>query len=293
MPLRVLSVWLLFSFISCRDDANDRSTEGAREEVPANTETPAVERGSNPRASAGGAPPTDAGFAPPATGARAGARTDPPGRFAVETHGSLYELMHNGKVGPAVALATLDGQALFAVGALSELRGEITIANGIPWLSYPDGTGGIRIASSLAHEHAALLVSAHVPRWRRLTIDRDVSWAELDLTLEQLARTAGYDVEGRLPMRIEGAALHLEWHVLNGAKGGAPGSHHGHTMNAVRGKVGSAAVSLVGFFSKHEQGVFTHMGANTHFHVISAEPQVAGHVDGVTVLRGAELLLPE
>ncbi|WP_437870158.1 hypothetical protein [Sorangium sp. So ce363] len=47
-----------------------------------------------------------------------------------------------------------------------------------------------------------------------------------------------------------------------------------------------------GFFSKHHHGVFTHIGSNTHFHVVLPERPLMGHVDGVTLARGARVLLP-
>lgn len=226
--------------------------------------------------------------------AKVDAQVAPAAELAVLVEGALREIMHEGKIGPRVSLSSLSRKHLYAIGPLSGLRGEVTIVDGAPSIAYPDGAGAIRIASGLEGEQAALLVSAYVERWQRVPITRDLAMGELDSTLEQLAREAGFDVERRLPMRIEGPVRELAWHVLAGADPSRPegGHEHGHAHDAVRGVLASEKASLVGFFSKRDHGVFTHMGSNTHFHVVEPAQQISGHVDGVVVRRGAELWLP-
>ncbi|AGP38878.1 hypothetical protein [Sorangium cellulosum] len=38
--------------------------------------------------------------------------------------------------------------------------------------------------------------------------------------------------------------------------------------------------------------MLTHMGSNTHFHVVLPERSLMGHVDRVTLARGARVLVP-
>jgi acetolactate decarboxylase len=87
----------------------------------------------------------------------------------------------------------------------------------------------------------------------------------------------------------------LKWHVLDGSKAtGQPGgSHMDHMRMAVTGTVAQTEGRLVGFFSKTHHGVFTHMGSNSHLHAVLAKEGVSGHVDGVTLKKGAVLLLPQ
>jgi hypothetical protein len=228
-----------------------------------------------------GAQPEDAGRGP-----------DP--APVVQVYGSLYELMHAGKVGPVVALARLTAPHLYAVGALSELRGEVTIVDGARWLSYPDAAGGTRIDRAGQHEQVTLLVAAQVERWRPIEIDRELPSAELDRALEALVVAAGLDATRRIPMRIEGPVAELAWHVLGGRAAGGlnAGDHHDHRQGAITGSLTSERATLVGFFSKSDQGVFTHMGSSTHLHVVDDAHGVAGHVDAVTVGKGAVLYVP-
>lgn len=60
----------------------------------------------------------------------------------------------------------------------------------------------------------------------------------------------------------------------------------------MQGRRDRATGVLVGFYSSQHHGIFTHHGSDTHVHVVLAEENASGHVDGVTVGRGARLRLP-
>jgi acetolactate decarboxylase len=91
---------------------------------------------------------------------------------------------------------------------------------------------------------------------------------------------------------IEGELADIGWHVIDGRKVAAAKTHEEHAAAAVRGSVSRAQGTLVGFFSTRHQGVFTHMSKKSHLHVVLPKEGVAGHVDGVTILPGAVLLVP-
>lgn len=256
--------------------------------------------------SGGDAPPTESrqpAAAQASTPAGAVHAHDPPvaaspapaGSVPVATYGALRAIFHQGDTAPKVALSAVAGPTVQAVGALSELRGEVTIVDGTMWLAYPDGKGGVKVESAQqSDERATLLVTASVDRWHRITIDEDIEYASLDGRLEELFTTRGMDVTQVIPMRIEGPLESLEWHVLDPSRAGdePATSHADHQRMSVRGTVPQAQGVLVGFFSKQHHGVFTHMGSNSHFHVVLSKEKISGHVDGVVIKRGATLLLP-
>jgi acetolactate decarboxylase len=62
--------------------------------------------------------------------------------------------------------------------------------------------------------------------------------------------------------------------------------------NAITGRLVGQPVTVVGFFSRHHEGVFTHMGQRTHLHVLSDDGAAMGHVDEIAVPSGAALKLP-
>jgi hypothetical protein len=198
----------------------------------------------------------------------------------VRHYGSLHAIMHDGDRGPHVDLASvMQSPRVIAVGALSEMRGEITIVDGEAWLSYgtAEGTVQARRATS-TDEHATLLVVTEVASWTApRTFENDVPLAELDARIEALARASGVDVGRPFAVRIEGELADLSAHILRGAG-------HGRTTLTRE----SAQARVVGFFSRGDQGVFTHMGSFTHLHVL-LDADITAHVDGIVIRAGATI----
>ena len=208
----------------------------------------------------------------------------------VRVWGALRAIMHEGKTGPNVSLAEVAGPHVYGVGALSGLRGEILLIDGVAFTSIAEG-GGLVVHQSTT-EAATLLVAARVPVWKSVPISSPIGGEELDDRLEALAREHGFDVEKAFPLVIESSVVDAEWHVLDGSKGATGGTHADHLRNAVTGRLVATPATVVGFFSKHHEGVFTHMGQRTHFHVMTADQKVMGHVDRLAVGAGGTLKLP-
>jgi len=203
-------------------------------------------------------------------------------------------MMHEQKTGPAVNLASVLKPTLYGLGALSELRGEVTILSGTAWLAYPGAANDTRVeTTSSSNETAALLVTANVPTWTSLPVPNDIGGSALDQQIENLAKAAGADTEQAFPVLIEGDLINLHWHVIDGRRAApGPSSHEQHMQMAARGEALTAHATLLGFFSKHHQGVFTHHGENTHFHFVDQEKRLTGHVDAVGIKAGAIFKVP-
>jgi len=203
--------------------------------------------------------------------------------------------MHEGETGPQVLVAIASQPDTYGVGALSGLRGEVTIVDGTAWLAYPGNDGTIRVQRDPpgSSESATLLATARVPRWRSVTIATDIGPDSLEDAIEALAGANGIDVEKPFPLLVEGIVSEVAWHVLAGRKISAGGGHHAdHLRDAASGTIREAPGLLVGFFSKHHQGVFTHMGQRSHLHVLTADGRIMGHADHAGVRAGGKLQLP-
>jgi alpha-acetolactate decarboxylase len=211
----------------------------------------------------------------------------------VQTFGELHKMMQEGETGNAYAIRdALKEPHSFAIGALSGLRGEVTIRDGVVWLAYPDGDRARVERDAASPEQAALFVLSHVAHWQTLAISAPVPKAELDAFIESQAVRAGIDVTQPFPVRIEGPIASLDWHVIDGARLTPGGSHEDHKRAAVTGNLTQVDVHLIGFFGQNAQGVFTHMGERSHFHVIEPKSNTTGHVDDLEVAAGAQLMLP-
>jgi acetolactate decarboxylase len=66
----------------------------------------------------------------------------------------------------------------------------------------------------------------------------------------------------------------------------------GGGLFGLRTTLPEARGTLVGFFSRNDQGVFTHMGSMTHIHAAVHGTRISGHVDDVVVPEGRLIRLP-
>lgn len=223
------------------------------------------------------------------------AQAAPPAFSEPKTYGQLHEIMMLGKTGPNVKLSELPRKDVYAVGALSALRGEVTIIDGAVWLSYGSPDGSIKVEQARASdETATLLVFAQVPKWQRVKLAQDIPFDKLDATIERVAKEKGIDPSKPFPVRIQAELTELKWHSLKGVAPKPGGhTHAAHDQLVVTRTSAKAKGQLVGFFSTSHHGVFTHMGENTHLHVVLPAERHTGHVDAVTLKAGATLLLPQ
>jgi acetolactate decarboxylase len=178
---------------------------------------------------------------------------------------------------------------MYAVGAIAGMRGEITVLDGAAWLSLGEHDS-CRATVGAADEGATLLVASYVDNWSRVKIAEDIPFVDLDHRIEALAAAAGMDVDKPFSFLVEGQLANVRWHVLKGPP--SADAPHDHIGNAVTGEETAIAGTLVGFFSKHHHGSFTHMGQNIHAHVVSPSSALAAHVDEVSIRASSVLVLP-
>lgn len=231
-----------------------------------------------------------------ALGVLAACDVPPPARFdgQFEVHGALRAMFHQGQTGKVVALDSfVPDPDMFAVGALADLAGEITIADGQVYLSYPDGDSARTEVASHSDAGAALLVASHVSGWIETATRREVTLAQLEDEIAELAAAEGLAPEVRFPFVLEGEVENLQWHVIDGARlQGGGTSHADHLAAAVQLERERSPAKLIGFYSTRDQGVFTHMGSRIHVHCVLEGPVASGHVDDVVVPSGTTVRLP-
>jgi acetolactate decarboxylase len=215
----------------------------------------------------------------------------------VRWYGALHAIMHEGSTESAVKLAdVLPGPHAWGLGALEGLNGEVTVLDDEVWIArpMPDGTATItrgELDGVDSKQGAALFVVANVATWQEVPVPSEVAWERLDSFLETELGTRG--LLGDLPtaLRIDGPVSALKWHVVDGSKLVPGTGHTEHARTAVSGVVPATDAKLVGFFSTKHQGVFTHAGSHSHFHVLARSPLVSGHVDRVELRPGARLFI--
>lgn len=213
----------------------------------------------------------------------------------LEVHGALKAMFQQGQTGTTVTLDTLlPNPNLYAVGALTELSGEITIIGGQTYLSYPQSDGTARAeAWTQSDAGATLLVSGEVDEWVHIVTPHAIPWEKFDYAITKLAAGAMLNLNGRWPFMLEGTFEDLEWHVIDGSrlKGGGT-SHKDHLAASVQSKLDSTKAKLIGFYSPRDRAIFTHHDSTTHVHCVLEDPLATGHVDHVTIPKGTLVSFP-
>jgi len=218
-----------------------------------------------------------------------------PWRGEVTVHGALRAMFHEGQIGTMATLDTLlPNPDLYAVGALADLAGEVTVVGGKVYLSYPEGPEETRTETSFeSNAGVALLVVTEVPVWHSVRVEEAIPFEQLDDTIARLAASAGINVDERFVFLLVGDFEDLQWHVIDGSRLTAGGSSHDdHRAASVQARLDRVSATLVGFYSDGDQGVFTHMGSRTHVHCALDRPLSAGHVDHVSIPAGATIKFP-
>lgn len=227
--------------------------------------------------------------APPGTG------SEPMGNYQVRAYGAFRLFMQKQDYSPKVGLG--DARATGAtdgVGAVSGLRGEITLIDGRYVVSYG---GGCKEECPLPHsETAGLLGTGRVRSWHSpiLVPERLVGKALEDFITRQ-AKAKGIDVEKPFPLRLKGTLVDVQMHVIEAPNAGFTG-HGSKVRMAKQDEFSHPEITgdVVGFYAPSTMhGILTHPGELFHFHWIDVPRTRTAHLDAFGMEKGAELLLPK
>lgn len=217
--------------------------------------------------------------------------------FDLRYYGSFKKILHLKLEGVAGLKEILAGSHLYAVGALAEGAGEITVSDSGVWLSYGKDGMDSAVRAIPEGEQALMVVTARVEKWKEVTVPNDMPEADFHQFVLAEAGRAGIDTGAPFPFQVDGPAKGLSWHVINGRNPEFRGHGGPHLMNnppmkLLKERLERASATLIGFYSAGIQGEFTHPGESWHVHVLFRDENRAGHVDEVTIAEGALLKLP-
>lgn len=206
----------------------------------------------------------------------------------VHSFGSVREALRDGDTHGRVRLVdAARGADTVGVGALAGLAGEITIADGVTWITRANADGTLSTTRGMATgDEATLLFTAHVSEWAELSVDSE-------LPLASLPAWAGFPASewATIPFVVHGRFVQLEAHVVNGAcarKEPVPAG-----KEPVRRRAAQGFGTLVGFWARDGAGAITHVGENVHAHVlVNGEPAYTAHIDRVRIAPGSTVLVP-
>jgi hypothetical protein len=209
-------------------------------------------------------------------------------------HESIGRKQDHGRV----ALADLvDRPHFYGVGAVEELRGEITILDSVAVVTGETPEG--RLESPSADIHATLLVGSSVPEWTTHILDEPVSEERVEAAISVTAKNAGLDPAVPFVFILEGELTNVRLHVINGAcpvharmkKITLDDDERPFELEAT-----SLEGTVVGVYAEDSVGRLTHPATSIHAHLIWKDAQtgepVTGHLERFGLASGAVLELP-
>jgi hypothetical protein len=208
--------------------------------------------------------------------------------YQIRSFGAFRQLMMHGDFGAKAAFPeVMATRPSIGVGAVSDARGEITIADGKLIVSY--GKEGPRPAP----ETAALLAIGTVADWQTIRVASDVPPAEIEAYLAAVAQAQGIDPDRSFPFQVRGSVGPFVMHV-NAAPTGGPYGMGKPMAITVETKGDAIAGSVAGLYvSSDLMGVVTHGGERTHSHWVSGDGTATAHLDRWGIKAGATLMLPK
>lgn len=209
--------------------------------------------------------------------------------------GSVESVMRRGALNATIELDTVATRtSLYALGPVEGLRGELMVWDGASYVSEV-GERGLNKVRRSYRVGAPFLVYCNVKNWKEFTLKNTIgNLSELQDEIQNLAKSNGFDLQTAFPFKISGLINEAEYHVIWKDPEIKEHSHEIHKKSKVFYPVSRENADILGFYSQNHAGVFTHHDSFIHAHIISADRNKMGHLDGISINSGdVRVYLPD
>jgi len=209
----------------------------------------------------------------------------------VNVSGEMRRIMEQGDLSATIDLDSLKNlKHLFGLGVAENLQGEIVLLDGDARITR------LRADSLFNAEtfniKAALLVYCQVDSWVVETINNPIPSLEaLQTFIERKRDEYHLDPDKPFPFLITANNDRIDYHVIDWDTNTAH-TPANHKQFARSGILNNEQVTLVGFYSDHHRGIFTHHTSNVHIHVYGHRSKITAHTDAIQLTAPFKLQLP-
>ena len=213
--------------------------------------------------------------------------------YTVTQYGGMREALRMGKTQSRTTIEDINSKPnAFAVGALTNLDGEITIFDGnVYTASTKDGESSITNLNGNQFDSATLLTLSYVDSWHTMHLPLGLA---LEEAIELAALNFKVNTDEPFPFYIFGTTNNFHLHVINGfcpvANPELEKKFQPWRMNSSQ----KQEVTVVGFYAKNQEGIMTHHGSNIHIHgIMEIDGKLTtGHLDSVELESDALIFIP-
>lgn len=193
----------------------------------------------------------------------------------VKSISAMKNVMWNGELEAKIKFDTiLPQKGLYGLGPLENLAGEITILDGVAYVSKIDDDQQIKVDIN-NNVGAPFFVYSVSKDFESLKLPKDVvDLKTLDSYLQEY-HDSNTDFLFKLDGKMEFTKIHVQ-NLKPNTKVSSPEEAHAKQVNI---KLNSINAELIGFYSNSAHGVFTHHDTNIHTHLITKDKKYMGHCD--------------
>lgn len=219
--------------------------------------------------------------------------------FGSKTHPKVQAVSAMKKVMIGVDLSnnifwdTMNREHLFAVAPLGRLEGEVTVINGKMFVSQVDAKHSEHITTSW-DVHSPFAVFSYIPSWRSIKKSVKISSEQdLEKLIENTAKQMRYDLNVPFAFRVKGHFDAVAYHIISKPLDEIEHNHELHIQAKKHFQLSHTPGELIGFYSQHHEGIFTHKGSFIHTHFLTGNQKHAGHLEDISIFGEIEIMLPQ
>lgn len=205
--------------------------------------------------------------------------------------GAMRNVMWKGQLSGTIQLDTISvRQHLYGMGPVEYLTGEILILDGKCYRSSVISKDAMQVEETFAIK-APFFGYAHIAEWTEQPLPDSIQTIpQLEQYLDLITQSGPRPFMFKLSGNVESAVIHIV-NLPKGAKVASPEqAHQGKTSYSIK----SEPSDILGFFSTEHKSVFTHHDTFLHLHLITSDRKKMGHLDDLTLQKGAvRLFLPK
>ncbi|WP_340199940.1 acetolactate decarboxylase [Ascidiimonas sp. W6] len=196
----------------------------------------------------------------------------------VQIEGAMKDVMWKGALDGQISLDTLDQKSMLnGLGPEAFLTGELLVIDGKSYVGRVATDTSMAIGQTFDVK-APFFVYSYVAEWEKESIPKTLkSLTDFENWLDLKIQNEGKPFAFKLTGSIKSAKIHLQ-NLPEGTQVSSPAeAHQGQQTYSVADK----EVTVLGFFSRAHQGVFTHHDSFIHLHLITKDLSLMGHVDSL------------